>query len=293
MENFFEKYKKLRKNQKIDLADIENRTKINIKYLTAIESGDFDQLHDPYRKLFLRAYINEIGADPDLAVSELNEYLGKKDVLQTKESEEIEKEVIISEEKKPDIALPSEKKIDKVRDHALGLDKKRKSTQTTISPNLIKGVLFLVFWVIAIIIIRNITLDTNNDISTQNNQTASNNMVITKFEQLKTDFIETSSQQTVIEQSLPFIIKIVSKKSLGILSVQDSLELKTFSIAAGDQKTFSFENNIDIVLNHSEGVNAFVNGEKVKDIESQTEPVRLIFSAQPKSVTIKHYSKTG
>ena len=57
MNNFFEKYKKLRKDQKIDLGDIENRTKINIKYLTAIEAGSFDQILDPYRRLFLRAYI--------------------------------------------------------------------------------------------------------------------------------------------------------------------------------------------------------------------------------------------
>ena len=33
MDNFFEKYKKLREDQKIELTDIENRTKINIKYL--------------------------------------------------------------------------------------------------------------------------------------------------------------------------------------------------------------------------------------------------------------------
>ncbi len=44
MTNFYEKYKKLRQDQKIELVDIESRTKINIKYLQAIETGDFDRL---------------------------------------------------------------------------------------------------------------------------------------------------------------------------------------------------------------------------------------------------------
>ena len=43
MNNFFEKYKKLRKDQKIDLTDIENRTKINIEYLEALETGSLDR----------------------------------------------------------------------------------------------------------------------------------------------------------------------------------------------------------------------------------------------------------
>jgi len=294
MNNFFEKYKKLRKDQKIDLGDIENRTKINIKYLTAIEAGSFDQILDPYRRLFLRAYISEIRADPDLAVSELTEYLLKKDIPQSKESEKIEPEKNIAEGEKMDISIPSEKKINKIQDISLGLEKKRANTQTTISPNLIKGILFLVFWVIIIIVIRNITLDTKNENSnSQNNQLSASNTNLTNFEQLKTDFIEVSSQQTVIEQSLPLIIKIVSKKALGIFSVQDSLEVKSFSIAAGDQKTFSFDTNLDILLNHSEGVNTFINGEKIQDIKPQQTPVRLIFLVEPKSVTIKHYSKAG
>lgn len=293
MENFFEKYKKLRENQKIDLIDIEKRTKINIKYLTAIEAGRFDQLLDPYRRLFLRAYISEIGADPDLAISELTEYLLKKDVPKAKESDSIEHEKIIPEEKKTDISIPSEKKLDKFRDITSGLAKNRTNKQTIMSPNLIKGILFLVFWVIIIIIIRNITLNTKNDkLNSQTNKLSSNIATITNFEQLKTDFIEVSSQQTVIEQSLPFIIKVVSKKTLGILALKDSSEIQSFSIAAGDQKTFSFDTNLDILFNHTDGVSAFVNGDKVQDISQQPTPVRLIFSAIPKSVTIKHYSKS-
>ena len=111
MGKFYEKYIKLRKDQKIDLADIENRTKINIKYLEALETGNLNIIQNPYTKLFLRAYINEIGADPDIAISEFSEYLLKKDSPKSKETEKTEKKESNSEEIKKDISIPSEKKV--------------------------------------------------------------------------------------------------------------------------------------------------------------------------------------
>ncbi len=294
MDNFFEKYKKLREDQKIDLTDIENRTKINIKYLTALETGNFDLIQKPYTRLFLRAYINEIGADPDKAISELTEYLLKEDGFESKETEKTKQEKITSDEKKKDISTPSDKKVNKFQDISLGLEKMKGNTQTSISPNLIKGILFIVAWIVIIIIIRNITIgNKNDDTNAQANQIIESVINITSFEQLQADFLEISSQQTAIEQSLPLIVKIVSNKALGIVSVQDSLEVISIPIAAGDQKTFSFDTNLDILLHHTEGVAIFINGDTMRNIKPQKTPVRLIFSVEPKSVTIKNYSKTG
>jgi cytoskeletal protein RodZ len=294
MTNFFTKYKKLREDQKIDLADIENRTKINIKYLEALEKGNFDLIQEPYVRLFLRAYINEIGAEPDEAVSELTEYLLKKDGSKPKETEETEQEINTSDEKKEDVSIPSDKKFDKFQDISSDVGKKKVHKGTTIPPNLIKGILFLVLWVVIIIVIRNITLNNKNDgTNAPTDQIIESITNFTSFEQLQADFLEASSQQTAIEQSLPLIVKIVTNKALGIVSAQDSLEIISIPIAAGDQKTFSFDSNLDILLHHSEGVAIFVNGDKIQDIRSQQTPVQLIFSIEPKSITIKHYSKTG
>jgi len=295
MDNFYEKYKKLRKDQKIDLTDIENRTKINIKYLEALETGSFDLIQEPYTRLFLRAYINEIGADPDLAISELSEYLLKKDSSKAKEPEKTEQKKSTSDEIKSDVSIPSEKKSRNFQDISLNVSKKVENRTTIIPPNLIKGILFLVFWVIIIIVIRNITLENKNEIPNAKTAQIENEITtnFTNFQQIQADFLEISSLQTTIEQSLPLIVKIVTKNALGIVSAQDSLEVKLFSITSGDQKTYSFETNLDILLNHSEGVTVFINGDAIQDIRSQKTPVRLIFSLEPKSVTIKHYSKAG
>ena len=111
MTNFYEKYKKLRQDQKIELVDIESRTKINIKYLQAIETGDFDLIHGPYIRLFLRAYINEIGADPDVALSELSEFVLKKEGHESKEVEIVDSDKSTSKEETKEIQPPPVKKI--------------------------------------------------------------------------------------------------------------------------------------------------------------------------------------
>ncbi|NHZ85773.1 MAG: hypothetical protein GWP19_07820, partial [Planctomycetia bacterium] len=273
MDKFFKKYKKLREDQKIDLTDIENRTKINIKYLTALEAGNFDLIQEPYTRLFLRAYITEIGADPDKAISEMTEYMLKKDNPKSIEDAKTEQEKDIPDEKKEDVSIPSEKINTKFQDISVGLEKLKGNTQTSISPNLIKGILFIISWVAIIIVIRNITINNNNDdANTQNNQLIENVTNITSFEELKSDFIEVSSQQSSIEQSLPLIVKIVTNKSLGIVSVQDSMEVATISIAAGDQKTFSFDTSLDILLHHTEGITIFINGDTIRNIKPQQTP---------------------
>ena len=108
---------------------------------------------------------------------------------------------------------------------------------------------------------------------------------------MQADFLEVSSQQTAIDQSLPLIVKIVTTKTLGIVSIKDSTNVTSTPLTSGDQKTFSFDKSLDISLPHSDGVAVFINGEKIQDIRSQQTPVQLIFSTEPKSITIKHYSE--
>jgi len=289
MTNFYEKYKKLRQDQKIELVDIENRTKINIKYLKAIEIGDFDLVHGPYIRLFLRAYINEIGADPDVALSELSEFVLKKEGHESKEPETVDSDKSTSEkETKENIPPP----IKKFKDISSDTKQKKPNSRNIISPNLIKGILFIVAWVVIIIVIRNITLSDEiepTDIHTNNLIESVANYV--NFEQLQADFLEVSSQQTAIEQSLPLIVKIVTTKALGIVSIKDSTDVTTTPLTSGDQKTFSFDKSLDILLHHSDGVAVFINGEKIQDIRSQQTPIQLIFSTEPRSITIKHYSE--
>ena len=62
-ESFFDALKQHRESQNIEISEICDFTKINPKYIHAIESGEFQILPTVYMRLFLRAYADFIGAD--------------------------------------------------------------------------------------------------------------------------------------------------------------------------------------------------------------------------------------
>ena len=76
MAQFYKELKELRISKEISLEDLQSKTKINIKYLEAIESGNFEVLPTPYLRLFIRAYALEIGGDADRALEQLDSFIG-------------------------------------------------------------------------------------------------------------------------------------------------------------------------------------------------------------------------
>ena len=76
MAQFYKELKDLRESRGISLEEISERTKINISYLNAIESGSFSEIETPYLRLFLRAYSEEIGGDSQRSLEQLDSFLG-------------------------------------------------------------------------------------------------------------------------------------------------------------------------------------------------------------------------
>ncbi len=57
--------------QKLDIADVEERTKIRAKYLRALENEEWDLLPGhTFVKTFLRTYAEQVGVDPHVLVEE-------------------------------------------------------------------------------------------------------------------------------------------------------------------------------------------------------------------------------
>lgn len=61
LEKFSEELKSAREKKKIKLEQIFNKTRIDIKYLEAIESGNFSIMPDVYIRAFLKEYAEYIG----------------------------------------------------------------------------------------------------------------------------------------------------------------------------------------------------------------------------------------
>ena len=76
---FYQELKNTRNSKKITLKEISEYTKINIKYLEALENGDFNILPNVYTRLFLRSYCNFLGIDYRTTLDEYEIYtLGHK-----------------------------------------------------------------------------------------------------------------------------------------------------------------------------------------------------------------------
>jgi|GEM_PF-2458868 len=75
-ETFYHALKQLRVAQGISLEDISAKTKINIRFLEALERGSLEILPKTYMRLFLRSYCKEIGADVKEALQQIEEHLG-------------------------------------------------------------------------------------------------------------------------------------------------------------------------------------------------------------------------
>jgi transcriptional regulator with XRE-family HTH domain len=66
-----ETLREARMRQKLDIADVEERTKIRAKYLRALENEEWGLLPGPtFVKTFLRTYAEVVGIDPHLLVEE-------------------------------------------------------------------------------------------------------------------------------------------------------------------------------------------------------------------------------
>jgi cytoskeleton protein RodZ len=66
-----ETLREARMRQRLDIADVESRTKIRAKYLRALENEEWSLLPGPtFVKTFLRTYAEVVGVDPHLLVEE-------------------------------------------------------------------------------------------------------------------------------------------------------------------------------------------------------------------------------
>jgi cytoskeleton protein RodZ len=65
LEQFSEELKQARLEKKVSLMDISAETRINLKYLEAIENGEFHVLPQTYVRAFLKEYALMINLDPE------------------------------------------------------------------------------------------------------------------------------------------------------------------------------------------------------------------------------------
>jgi len=271
MSDLHKKLKALRREQKIDLAAIEKRTKINLEYLKAIESGNFEVLPSTYIRLFLKAYCVEIGADPVDALRQMNILLG---------AEEPEAISVMAEET---LVVENGELDDGTEPIAMD------HPPHEIRSDWLKGAAMIVLLIFSIYIVKQI-------VSEQPPQTSGNNAVvestvdpITDFE-LINDYILDKTNTGSLEVNPPYQAKIVSQKAQVWFRTETDSALPIENILhSGQQDNFRFVERFDILINPTNNVAIYWSGQLVTNLESTPHPAKITLDGSAKTVTVQHY----
>ena len=272
MSDLHKKLKALRREQKIDLAEIEKRTKINLEFLKAIESGKFEVLPSTYIRLFLKAYCIEIGADPVDALRQMNILLG---------DEEPEALPIAAEE----IPVEENGESDEGTE-TIAMDHPPHEMRS----DWVKGAAMIILLIFSIYIIKQI-------VSEQPPQVSGNNAVvkltvepITDFE-LINDYVLDKTNTGSLEVVPPYQAKIVSRKAQVWFRTETDSALPIENILHnGQQDNFRFVERFDILINPTSNVDLYWSGQLVPYLESTPHPAKITLDGSAKTVTVQHYA---
>ncbi len=272
MSSFYKELKDLRIESGIDLEEIHNRTKISLEALRAIESGQFDELPQTYIRLFVRAYVNEIGADENSTLSELDRFLGGK----SKVDSQTESNKTYQEIKK----VAEEKDIDQIKPSSV--------TSKNIRTDTVKGFALLSVLIFSIYTIRHI-----------NKEEASKAPIVypSDFEEegpitnqiLQNDFDLFSESVQIMEEQAPYTFKMATVERVWYKTKIDTLTFFEDILPSGDNRLYEFSDSLIVLFKYSKGLNLYLNGSPLNSFKSSSNPLRIIFSSFDKTVTTQQF----
>jgi len=263
---FYNKYKKFRIENNIDLKDVSKRTKIDLKYLQAIERGKFAEIPPVYVKLFFKAYISEIGVDIDEALLELDSFLNQKN---------------------------NAKSLKFVPDEG---SKKSNLFKKINSENLFNSTVFTGIASFFLILMLSFSLNSNSNISQKDLE---NELRITKSDLIEFYSIRSEEVLSVDDISIPVTIRFKSNIE-NYINLYDNFSGKEFFIFDenmgnqsntfteqwnGEEKSFLIANTVEyeLILFSDNSYQDFS-----KNIINDF-PVEIVLKSNPFTITIKKY----
>lgn len=273
MEHFYKELKQLREEREISLEEISDRTKIHIQYLYAIEKGDFNIIETPYLRLFLRAYTEEIGGDSTRSLEQLDSFMGTTRATVRKKI--ISNQLLDAESSTESDLLSS----------FLPKDKKKRQEY-------IKGAIFSIVFIFAIIISQKIFKDESSAILTNDGPIIQKIVTpLTHSFLLQNYFVDQSSEELLNVQA-PFFIKIKTLEQVAYTFIIDSTQNNSKILNANmEQDLESFISTAEIILNSTKSVSMYINGTEIENITNYKNPMRLIIKPNPPSVAIQRYKR--
>ena len=274
MAQFYKELKDLRLTKGIELEELESRTKINKKYLRAIEVGDFEILPVPYLRLFLRAYAEEIGGDSQRAREQLDSFLGTAKPI-----------------------LASQSPAGEIKDQTLDPSKENglltKSNQK-LRDDLIKGGILLVIFIFSIFIIKKIFSEESSAVMGGSGLVIQHQVNVISDEKLITQFTEDKFVEELISVKPPFFITLTAREQTAVKIKQDTLPVHSKILRSGMELDLEgFISQAELLFSHTKRLRVRINGLDLDQVSNYNYPIRLKVRSDPPSMTVRWYRPIG
>ncbi len=270
MAQFYKELKELRLSKEISLEELETRTKINIKYLEAIEEGDFDILPIPYLRLFMRAYATEIGGDSDRSLEQLDSFIGNsKPSIKTNK---------IKDDQKDEIRISKKINISNLIPKA----------NIKLRKDIITVIILSILFIFSIIIIKKLSEEKIEPVSLKGQKTRKVDLM--SEELLITNFTEDKFIEESLSIEPPFFLTLLSGSDIGVTIEQDTLKPYVKHLNPGTELNLEgFISKSELLFTNTNKLRIRLNGIELNPIKNYPYPLRLIIRSSPSSFMAKLY----
>ena len=272
MAQFYKELKELRVSKEISLEDLQAKTKINIRYLEAIESGNFEVLPTPYLRLFIRAYALEIGGDAERALEQLDSFIGIA----------------------PSAAKSSVKPIEKENNNfgdELKIFSLLNKSNLKLRKDMLKASILSVLFIFSILIVKKIFSNEVSHIEESSFNVQNNQIKIISDEDLLKNYTEDKFIEKSLTTTPPFFFSINADSEIGILVEQDTLEPYTKFLYPGTEINLEgFISNAKLIFTNTDKIKARLNGEDLSLIENYPHPLKVFIRSSPPSISVSLFT---
>jgi cytoskeletal protein RodZ len=252
LKKFAEELRTLRESKSISLNFIANRTKIDIKYLHAIENADFEALPEIYIRAFIKEYSQVIDLDEKETIKKFE--LAKKGIIEEKEkpTNQIEQKVpleeIISTNESP---VPLTESIDPpetISNEKL-LEEPVKKSRMNIFVVGLSGIV-IIFILVYFIFLRNTDDEIINQTTTEETNISNQNRFELENSAAEVNLVEDDSLKLSLSTSARVWVKVLSDNREVFQRIIDGTQNKSFKAKLEFRVVVGNAGLVDMQLNN-------------------------------------------
>lgn len=268
LKNFASDLKHLREKSNLTLQNIYQRTRIDIKFLEAIEEGNFDVIESVYVRAFIKSYANAIGLDPeetiknyDLAREEKLYSLEKEQTETSEDSDDSEKKVFSSESGPgKESRLP---------------DSRQQKYIAPISISILIIAIISIYFIFIKDDSSTIVKETPfNEVlaERESDSTENQNTVQERFEVIAGDtnlVVQEIKTETIAD------IKLLALDTTWIRVIKNDAEEEEYILIPGNTKNYNTSDNIKVIIGNGGGLNIFLN-DSLLNLQSKKGEIKYV-----------------